>query len=95
MYAVIVEMDLSPTDATEGALRKMLELTRSFEGNIRVDVLADPEDPTRWLLYELWEDRAHQEAYIAHRRDNPTADDPLAGMRGDKPTVLRTYDVRN
>jgi quinol monooxygenase YgiN len=94
LFAAIAQLDLLPSPKTQDALRSMLELTRSFPGNVRVDVLADPEDPARWLLYELWEDRASQQAYVAHRRAHAAAD-PLAGLRGEKPTTMTFYEVRN
>ncbi len=35
------------------------------EGNIRFDVLQDPEEPTRFIIYEAYKD---DEAVLAHKK---------------------------
>lgn len=39
--------------------------TRSEPGNVRFDVLRDPDDPTRFVLYEAYVDKAAQQAHLA------------------------------
>lgn len=48
-------------------LTSVLETTRAFGGLTRVDLLADPADPTRWTLYEIWQDAEAEAAYRAFR----------------------------
>jgi autoinducer 2-degrading protein len=39
--------------------------TRGEPGNVRFDVLRDPDDPTRFVLYEAYVDEAAQKAHLA------------------------------
>jgi quinol monooxygenase YgiN len=48
-------------------MRRTLETTRAFDGNVRTDVLVDEDDDAHWIIYELWESVEHDEAYRAFR----------------------------
>jgi len=39
--------------------------TRKEPGNIRFDVLRDPEDPACFVLYEVYTDKEAQQAHLA------------------------------
>jgi quinol monooxygenase YgiN len=53
-------------DAAVAALRPGLVDTRAFDGNLACELLVD-DDPTHFLLYELWESADHDAAYQAWR----------------------------
>ena len=66
---VIVEWRFKPEAVGQApsVVASVLATTRAFDGCIRVDVLIDDDDPTRWLLVELWESLAHDAAYREFR----------------------------
>lgn len=47
------------------ATRVNAEATRKESGNIRFDVLRDPTDPCRFLLYEVYIDRSAHQIHLA------------------------------
>jgi quinol monooxygenase YgiN len=66
---VLLELRLKP-DAVAAArelMRRTLQDTRAFEGNLRTDVLVDEDDEAHWIIYELWDTVEHDEAYRAFR----------------------------
>jgi|SRR5271163_4015898 len=66
---VLLELRLKP-EAVPGArdlMRRTLEVTRAFDGNLGVDVLVDEDDETHWIIYELWDTVEHDEAYRSFR----------------------------
>ncbi len=66
---VIVEWRFKPevVGQVPSVVASVLATTRAFDGCIRVDVLVDDDDSTRWLLVELWESLAHDAAYREFR----------------------------
>jgi quinol monooxygenase YgiN len=54
-------------DQAPDALTRTLAVTRQFDGCQRIDVLVDNEDPTRYLLVEVWESMEHDAAYREFR----------------------------
>jgi quinol monooxygenase YgiN len=66
---VLLEWRFKPdvVDQAPSVVAKVLATTRTFDGCIRIDVLVDDDDPTRWLLVELWESLTHDAAYREFR----------------------------
>jgi quinol monooxygenase YgiN len=66
---VILELKVKPeTVATARELmRRALQDTRAFDGNLATEFIVDQDDESHWLIYELWESVAHDEAYRAFR----------------------------
>ena len=65
--------------------------TRNEPGNLRFDVLRDPEDPTRFVLYEAYVDKAAQKAHLASAHFaawRRTAAEAIAESRIDRWTAL-------
>lgn len=64
-----LELRLKPELLSEArvVLRRILEETRAFAGNLGVDVLADLEDEAHWIAYEWWESVEADDAYRAFR----------------------------
>ncbi len=52
--------------AAVNALRPGLVDTRAFDGNLACEILLD-DDPSHFLIYELWQSEAHDHAYQAWR----------------------------
>jgi quinol monooxygenase YgiN len=66
---VILELRLKPeaVPAARDLMRRTLQVTRAFEGNLGTDVLVDQDDEAHWIINELWETVEHDEAYRRFR----------------------------
>jgi len=66
---VILELRLKPeaVPAARDLMRRTLQVTRAFEGNLGTDVLVDQDDEAHWIINELWETVDHDEAYRRFR----------------------------
>ncbi|CPR11505.1 antibiotic biosynthesis monooxygenase domain-containing protein [Mycobacterium bohemicum DSM 44277] len=66
---VMLELKFKPdaVDAARDVMGRALRDTRAFAGNLRTDVLVDEDDEAHWLIYEVWETVADDEAYRAFR----------------------------
>lgn len=66
---VLLELRFSPesVEKARDVMGRALVDTRAFEGNLITDVLVDEDDEAHWVIYELWESVAHDEAYRAFR----------------------------
>jgi quinol monooxygenase YgiN len=66
---VILELRLKPESvpAARELMRRALQDTRAFNGNLGTHVLVDQDDEAHWLIYELWETVEHDEAYRSFR----------------------------
>jgi quinol monooxygenase YgiN len=66
---VILELRLKPESvpAARDVMRRALQDTRAFDGNLGTDVLVDEDDEAHWLIYERWETVERDEAYRSFR----------------------------
>jgi len=66
---VILELRLKPESvpAARDVMRRALQDTRAFDGNLGTDVLVDEDDEAHWLIYERWETVEQDEAYRSFR----------------------------
>lgn len=66
---VLLELKFKPeaVSAAQDLMRRTLQTTRAFEGNLRTDVLVDTDNEAHWIIYELWDSVEHDEAYRAFR----------------------------
>lgn len=66
---VILELKLKPESvpAARDVMRRALQDTRAFDGNLGTDVLVDEDDEAHWIVYERWETVEHDEAYRRFR----------------------------
>ncbi len=66
---VLLELKFKPEAVSQGRdlMRRTLETTRAFEGNLQTDVLEDEDDEAHWIIYEEWDTVEHDEAYRAFR----------------------------
>ena len=72
----------------------MLRVTRSFAGLERLDILLDDADPDTWTLYEIWADRASEDAYRAFRA-TPEGAIARLGEVLVAPPILENFVVRD
>ncbi len=81
---VILDLYVKPeaVDDVIAGLAADLPDTRAFEGNLKVEVCRDQEDPNHITLVERWEQRAHQEKYIAWRGETGNLEKTAAAMSG-------------
>ena len=65
---VILELTLKPESvpAARDVMRRALQDTRAFDGNLGTDVLVDEDDDAHWVIYERW-DTVEHEAYRSFR----------------------------
>jgi quinol monooxygenase YgiN len=72
-------------------LRSGLAATRAFDGNLGAEILLD-DDPSHFLLLEIWESAAHNHAYQSWRlTPEGTLPGFAAHLRGA--FVMTEYDV--
>lgn len=66
---VLLELRLKPdaVPAARDIMRRALQDTRAFAGNLGIDVLVDQDDEAHWIINELWETVGHDEAYRKFR----------------------------
>jgi len=66
---VLLEMKFKPeaVSAARDLMHRTLEVTRTFGGNLRTEVLVDEDDEAHWMIYELWDTVEHDEAYRSFR----------------------------
>ena len=66
---VLLELRFKPeavAEAREVFARELVK-TRGFHGSLVTDVLVDEDDEAHWVIYEVWETVADDEAYRAFR----------------------------
>jgi quinol monooxygenase YgiN len=66
---VILELRLKPeaVPAARDLMRRTLQDTRAFDGNLGTEVLVDQDDEAHWIINELWETVEHDAAYRRFR----------------------------
>ncbi|CAM4081217.1 Antibiotic biosynthesis monooxygenase [Mycobacterium basiliense] len=85
---VLLELRLKPdsVDAARDVMRRALQDTRAFDGNLGTDVLVDEDDEAHWVIYELWDTVEHDEAYRSFRAG--------AGRIAELPPLLAAPPVK-
>ncbi|SDX11947.1 antibiotic biosynthesis monooxygenase [Roseicitreum antarcticum] len=86
MYVQMVHIHVKPDRIGDflDAFRINFEGTRTEPGNLRFDVLQDPDDETRFSIFEIFTDAAALDAHreTAHYRETVALlDDIMTGAR--------------
>ncbi|MCW2514100.1 MAG: antibiotic biosynthesis monooxygenase [Mycobacterium sp.] len=93
---VLLELKFKAESVAEAreVFRRELQKTRGFQGNVVTDVLVDELDEAHWVIYEVWETVADDDAYRAFRAGDGKIDDlpPLLAAPPVK-TRYATSDV--
>ena len=89
-----LELRLKPELLSDArvVLRRVLEETRAFPGNLGVEVLADLEDEAHWVAYERWESIEADDAYRAFRAGEGKITD-LGPLLAGAPVLTRYAPV--
>jgi quinol monooxygenase YgiN len=87
--AALLEFRFKPDvlDQVPDAVSRTLAVTRKFDGCQRIDVLVDDEDPSRYLLVEVWESMEHDTAYREFRA-SPAGASELGPLLAAPPVVM-------
>jgi len=87
--AALLEFRFKPDvlDQVPDAVSRTLSVTRKFDGCQRIDVLVDDEDPSRYLLVEVWESMEHDTAYREFRA-SPAGASELGPLLAAPPVVM-------
>lgn len=66
---VLLELKFKPDSVgvAREVMRKALQVTRGFDGNLVTDVIVDEDDEAHWIIYERWDSVEHDEAYRTFR----------------------------
>jgi (4S)-4-hydroxy-5-phosphonooxypentane-2,3-dione isomerase len=68
MFVMLVKLQVKPELVAEFTLAILNNAALSVErdpGCVRFDVLQQQDDPTRWLLYEVYD---QEQAWVEHRK---------------------------
>jgi (4S)-4-hydroxy-5-phosphonooxypentane-2,3-dione isomerase len=68
MFVMLVKLQVKPELVTEFTAAILKNAALSVErdpGCVRFDVLQQQDDPTRWLLYEVYDE---EQAWVEHRK---------------------------
>ncbi len=93
---VLLELRFKPESVAEArdVFARELQKTRAFRGSLVTDVLVDEDDEAHWIIYEVWETVAHDEAYRAFRAgDGKIADLPPLLAAPPVKTRYSTTDI--
>ena len=87
--AALLEFRFKPEvlDQVPDAVSRTLAVTRKFDGCQRIDVLIDDEDPSRYLLVEVWDSMEHDAAYREFRA-SPDGASELGPLLAAPPVVM-------
>ena len=61
--------------------------TRARQGAGKMELIIDQDDPTHMIVYEIWDSKADQEAYVAWRVERGDVD-TLGTMLAAPPTPI-------
>lgn len=97
MIATLVFVDVKPENIEDFRAITVYnhDNTRKEAGNVRFDVLQDNNDPTKFVLYEVFEDAnaaAHHKTTEHYNRWRETVAPYMASPRRAMPTTPSAFD---
>jgi quinol monooxygenase YgiN len=89
---VVLEFQTQPdkVNAVKEFFRKLLPDTRAYDGFESLTVHQNQEDPTGFLVWELWNTRQEYDAYLAWRTETGALSDLVAMLAS--PPSFRFFD---
>ena len=89
---VLLELKVKPGtgDKVIATMKSILPDTRSYDGNIGVDVIRNQDDQDVLVLVEEWESKATYEKYLAWRTETGTIDTLMEVVA--EPPSIRYFD---
>ena len=89
---VLLEIKVKPgtSDEVIATMKSLLPDTRSYDGNIGVNLIRNQDDPDVLVGVEEWESKAHREKYLAWLTETGVTD-TLMEMVAEPPSI-RYFD---
>lgn len=89
---VLLEASVKPEDVArmKAFLGEILPDTRAYDGCQGFDACFSAEDPTRMVMIERWDSRAHHEKYLGWRTETGVMDKLGAMLAG--PPSMRYFE---
>ena len=78
-------------DGFTALLTEKFKVTRTFDGFQTIDLTYNVEDPSNWVITELWDTKEEYQKYLQFRQEDGTLDE-VASVCGDAPSV-RIFDI--
>ena len=78
-------------DAFTALLTEKFKVTRTFDGFQTIDLTYNVEDPSNWVITELWDTKEEYQKYLQFRQEDGTLDE-VASVCRDAPSV-RIFDI--
>tara|TARA_Y100000385_G_scaffold218984_1_gene228354 strand:- start:159 stop:458 length:300 start_codon:yes stop_codon:yes gene_type:complete len=72
-------------------LTEKFKVTRTFDGFQTIDLTYNVEDPSNWVITELWDTKEEYQKYLQFRQEDGTLDE-VASVCRDAPSV-RIFDI--
>ena len=78
-------------DGFTALLTEKFKVTRTFDGFQTIDLTYNVEDPSNWVITELWDTKEEYQKYLQLRQEDGTLDE-VASVCRDAPSV-RIFDI--
>ena len=78
-------------DGFTALLTEKFKVTRTFDGFQTIDLTYNVEDPSNWVITELWDSKEEYQKYLQFRQEDGTLDE-VASVCRDAPSV-RIFDI--
>ena len=78
-------------DGFTALLTEKFKVTRTFDGFQTIDLTYNVEDPSNWVITELWDTKEEYQKYLQFRQEDGTLDE-VASVCRDAPSV-RIFDL--
>ena len=78
-------------DGFPALLTEKFKVTRTFDGFQTIDLTYNVEDPSNWVITELWDSKEEYQKYLQFRQEDGTLDE-VASVCRDAPSV-RIFDI--
>jgi len=78
-------------DGFTALLTEKFKVTRTFDGFQTIDLTYNVEDPSNWVITELWDTKEEYQKYLQFRQEDGTVDE-VASVCRDAPSV-RIFDI--
>lgn len=90
---VMLDLPVKPeaVEDMKASMKALLPDTRAYDGCQHVSLYNNTEDGGNFVLYEIWDSRAHQERYIAWRTETGVMAQLAAILTG--PPVIRYFEL--
>ena len=78
-------------DGFTALLTEKFKVTRTFDGFQTIDLTYNVEDPSNWVITELWDTKEEYQKYLQFRQEDGTLNEVASVCRG-APSV-RIFDI--